>query len=96
MRVAFRQLRRAPGFTFVALLTLSVGTGATAAIFGALHAVVLNPFPWVEPARLVDVEQKWRDLPNDLSGATFDFVRQHSHTLDRRLGGPLVEHQSRR
>jgi predicted permease len=52
---AARQLLHNPGFTIVALLTLSLGIGATAAIFSAVHAVVLRPLPVPEPSRILAV-----------------------------------------
>ncbi|MBM3792273.1 MAG: FtsX-like permease family protein, partial [Acidobacteria bacterium] len=50
-----RSLRKSPGFAVVAILTLSLGIGATTAIFTLLHAVVLSPLPFHEPDRLVDI-----------------------------------------
>ena len=55
VRYVLRQLRRAPAFTLVAVLTLALGVGATTAIFSAVHAVVLRPLPFDEPDRLVRV-----------------------------------------
>jgi putative ABC transport system permease protein len=52
---AARQLIHHPGFTIVALLTLSLGIGATAAIFSAVQAVVLRPLPVPEPSRILAV-----------------------------------------
>ena len=52
---ATRQLFHHPGFTIVALLTLALGIGATAAIFSAVQAVVLRPLPVPEPSRILAV-----------------------------------------
>jgi putative ABC transport system permease protein len=59
VRFAVRQLIKAPAFTIVAVLTLALGVGATTAIFSAVEAVVLRPFPYPSSDRLVFAFTHW-------------------------------------
>jgi len=68
---ALRQLRRARSFTVVAVLTLALGIGATAAVFSALDAVALRPLPYADADRIVDVYQSRRGSTQDPSPPEF-------------------------
>jgi predicted permease len=84
-RVALRGLRRTPGFTIVAILTLALGIGANSALFSVLRSVLLRPLPYPDAEQLVqvwsDTRLKGRAQPEWLSPPDFVDWRDGNRTF---------------
>jgi len=89
LRFALRQLRKSPGFTVVAVLTLALGIGANTAIFSIVDAVVLRSFPYPDANQLVvmfDVPLKRPDTLSGISYRDFRECREQNNVLSEMAG----------
>ncbi len=80
---AFRQCRTRPGFALAAVLTLGLGIGATTAIFSVVHAVVLKPYAFADPDRVLVAQSTWRGRPGGWSVGNFDYFRQRLTSIEQ-------------
>jgi len=98
IRHALRTLRRAPGFTLAAVLTLALGIGATTAIYAVLEHVVLDPLPYPDADRLVRITNPVPGVGPDtewqVSPAQYQYFSERARSLEEigmyRIGGVNV------
>jgi putative ABC transport system permease protein len=62
LRIAFRQIRRSPGFALVVILTLALGIGANTAMFTVVNAVILRPLGYPEPNELMYLTSRFPNM----------------------------------
>ena len=92
IRHSVRALRRRPGFTMVAVLTMALGIGANTAVFSVVYGVLIRPLPFTNGDRLVVIRQAATKAKiTDMSFSVKEIIdyRTQSHTLDQ-----VVEHHS--
>jgi predicted permease len=87
VRYGLRMFRKNPGFTAVALLTLTLGLGVNCAFFTVVNAVLLQPLPYPDSERLVLVQRQFPDgLYPATSSTKFLFWREHARGFEAMAG----------
>src|SRR5215470_12581119 len=83
LRYAVRAMLKSPGFSVVALLSLTIGIGANAAIFSLVNTILFHPLPVTEPGRLVEIApvRKGQDF-NNFSFPAYKDLRDRNDVLD--------------
>lgn len=80
-----RLLRRNPGFSLVAILTLALGIGANTAVFSVVNAVVLQPLPYPDADRIQRIGWDWNgrgQVTGALAPYKFDYLRRSNSTFE--------------
>src|ERR1700693_237595 len=85
LRYAIRQIRKSPGFAVTAVLSLTLGIGATTAIFSVVYGILLDPYPYRDADRMVHVELRDKSDRGPLlfvNGSEYEELRRASSVDD--------------
>ncbi len=79
-RYSVRQLFKSPGFSLTAIISLALGIGATTAVFSVLYAILMNPYPYANPDRMIHMralDSSGRESGFGLTGAQWQEIRKN-------------------
>jgi len=79
-RYSVRQLFKSPGFSLTAIISLALGIGATTAVFSVLYAILMNPYPYANPERMIHMralDNSGRETGFGLTGAQWQEIRKN-------------------
>src|SRR5262245_45944047 len=88
LRYAIRELARRPGFAATAILSLALGIGATSAVFSVIYGVLIDPFPYVDSDRMMQLalrDPAGRFRYPGMNAAQLDQLRK-AHSIESVVG----------
>lgn len=81
LRFGARMLRKNPGFTLAAIITLALGIGANTAIFTVTSALLLRPFPYNDPQQLVSIDAKDQTTDRGITLTRWELIRDRNQSF---------------
>jgi hypothetical protein len=87
IRFTVRQLRKSPGFAFTAILTLALGIAAVTSVFSVVNAVLLKPFAFRDPGKLVILREVVEEMRAQYPALPFNYL----HYLRLRKDSKTIE-----